>query len=445
MADKRVVVIDVVGLSLKHLQNRENIPNIASLMSNGRLSKVRPVFPAVTLPVQASMTSGCYPDKHGIIANGFFFPETFQVSFWDQASALVQAERIWDKVKKINPELTTAALFMQNTLYADCDCVITPKPIHTHDAMVQWCYSKPVCFYEQLCEKLGDFNLMDYWGPMTSINSSRWISKAAVETLSRLKPNLMFVYLPHLDYCSQRLGPGHEGITNELKLVDHEVGRIIQGVKDSGLADETTYILLSEYKFYQVDGAIDLNRILRQAGLLKVREINNREYLDFELSHAFAMVDHQIAHIYIKPGFIKNVREALKNVDGIDFVLDQEGKKEHRIDHARSGDIIVVSARDKWFSYYWWFDGNKEPDFAGHVDIHRKPGYDPLELFFDHKTKKIPQDSRLIKGSHGYPPLMDDDRLPFIISGAEADNILLPKDICLTDLSSIIEKIFQDG
>ncbi|HIE08153.1 MAG TPA: alkaline phosphatase family protein [Desulfarculaceae bacterium] len=441
MKDKRVVVLDVVGLSMRHFENSEYLPNLSSLRDQGRLSGIKPVFPAVTLPVQASMTTGCYPEKHGIVANGFFSSETLQVSFWDQPAGLVQAERIWDRLKRKNPGLITAALFMQNTLYAGCDCVITPKPMHTDDGLVQWCYSKPVGFYEQVCDELGEFNLMDYWGPMTSIGASRWIAGAAVETMASIRPHLMFVYLPHLDYCTQKLGPDHPNIGMELQLVDREVGRIVQGIEDLGLKDETTFIVLSEYEFYKVEGAIDLNRIFRRAGLLRVRTIQNREYLDFELSPAFAMVDHQIAHIYIKSGYEKKIRAILEGVAGIDFLFDQKGKEEQWVNHARAGAIIAVSARNKWFSYYWWDDSAREPDFAGHVDIHRKPGYDPLELFFDHETKKISQDTSLIRGSHGYPPLTDDDLLPFIISGEAAVNLPLTRKLCVTDLSSIIEEI----
>ena len=441
MQDRRVVVLDVVGLGMRHFENSDNLPNLASLRAGGRLAAMKSVFPAVTLPVQASMTTGCYPEKHGIIANGFYFPETFQVSFWDQPAGLVQAERIWDRLKKKNPSLKTAALFMQNTLYANCDCLITPRPMHTDDGLIQWCYSKPVGYYEEVCEELGEFNLMDYWGPMTSIGASRWIAGAAVETMARLRPHLMFVYLPHLDYCTQKLGPDHPDIDKELQLVDKEVGRVVQSVKDLGLENETTFIVLSEYEFYPVDEAIALNRILRQAGLLKVREIRNCEYLDFELSPSFAMVDHQIAHIYIKPGYEKEVRKVLEQVSGIDYLFDQKGMKEQRINHPRAGNIVAVSARNKWFSYYWWDDRAREPDFAGHVDIHRKPGYDPLELFFDHETKKISQDTSLIRGAHGYPPVEEKDSLPFIITGEAAENLSLPEELCITDLSSIIEEI----
>ena len=445
MSKKRVIVIDVVGLSPDHFKQKENMPHLSALLSQGQLSSMKSVFPAVTLPVQASLTTGVHPAEHGIVANGFYFPENYQVAFWEQAASLVQSERIWDRLKIKDPALKTAVLFFQNTLFSQSDVIITPKPLHTDEGLIQWCYSKPVGFYEEICQQIGEFNLFSFWGPMASIESSRWIAKAAVETMDRIRPDLMFVYLPHLDYCSQKHAPTDPMILDELRLVDQEVGRIVQGIEDLGLADETVYIILPEYTFYEVSGDIPLNRILREKRLLEVRSIQGREYLDMELSPAFAMVDHQIAHIYTKPGYEKSVQKALEKVDGIDMLLDGEGKERFRVDHPRSGDIIAVSSRDRWFSYYWWEDRPREPDFAAHVDIHRKPGYDPLELFLEPGTTKISQDTSLIKGSHGYPAVSEEDRIPFLISGENAAGVKIPEDLCVTDVGGIIEKILTES
>jgi len=439
---KRVIVIDVVGLRLEHFAEKSQLPNIASLLDGGQLIKMKPTFPAVTLPSQASLTTGKTPAEHGIIANGFYSPDNFNVSFWEQSSKLVQAERVWDRVKKKKPDLTSALLFMQNSLYADSEVVITPKPMHTDDGLIQWCYSKPVNFYEQLTEKLGEFELKHYWGPLAAINSSRWIAASAVETIHRLKPELMFIYLPHLDYCSQRFGPDSSVILEELLLIDNEVGKIIKAVDDSGLRDETTFMVISEYKFYQVDGDIALNRILRRNDLLKVRDIAGHEYLDMELSPAFAMVDHQVAHLYIKSGYKTKVLKVLEKIDGIDFLLaSDEDKKRYHINHSRTGDIVAVSAKNKWFSYYWWVDPEKAPDFAGKVDIHRKPGYDPLELFIDRKTLTIPQETGLIHGSHGYPPEGGEDYVPCLISRTSDVDQQFPDLIEINEVAKIIEKI----
>lgn len=444
MKRSKVVVLDVVGLSPKHFKQPENMPNLSRLSDKGRMANIRPVFPAVTLPVQASLTTGVYPEIHGIVSNGFYFPENFQVSFWEQAAGLVQEERIWERLKRKRQALTTAVLFMQNILYSNCDVIITPKPFHSDEGLIQWCYSKPVGFYEQVCEAVGDFNLMHYWGPMASIESSRWIAGAAVETLARVRPDLMFVYLPHLDYCMQKFGPDDPKILTELHKVDQEVGRIVQGIDDLGMSDETTILVLSEYAFYNVSGAVPINQALREKSLLMVRTINGREYLDFELSPAFAMVDHQIAHVFIKPGHEKKVRNVLEQVDGIDKLLEKEGKTKYRLNHPRSGDLVAVSAKNRWFSYYWWDDPGMEPDFAGHVDIHRKPGYDPMELFLEPGTRRISQDTALIRGSHGYPPATEKDSVPLLFCGEIAERLHLPERPAITDIAGIIESLLLE-
>jgi len=442
---KKVIVLDVVGLSGKHFLDPANLPHMASLLQHdGHLTHLAPCFPATTLPVQATMTTGTLPAAHGVVANGFYFPENFQISFWEQAAGLVQSERIWDRLKRKNSALNTALLFMQNSLYAQAETIVTPKPMHTDDGLVQWCYSKPVGFYEQLRETLGEFELKNYWGPLASIESSRWIARAARETLARMQPDLMFVYLPHLDYCTQKFGPDSPVVMEELLKVDQEVGSIIHAVDTMGLREDTVFLLLSEYAFYPVNGAVAINQILRSHDLLAVRTINGREYLDLELSPAFAMVDHQAAHIYIQPGFKDAVMKTLQGKPGIDLLLaGNEEKKQYGILHQRCGDIVAVSAKNKWFSYYWWEDPEKAPDFAGHIDIHRKPGYDPLELFFDPKTFKIPQDTNLIRGSHGYPPSGPDDHVPLLISGTGSANILqrMPKLTDMADVAALIEAI----
>lgn len=439
MGKKRVVVLNIAGLSPAHCELGEDMPHVSALRQRGRLHTMSPVFPAVTLPVQASMTTGRYPAAHGVLANGSYSRQTHQVSFWEQAAALVEGERVWTRIKRQRPELKTALLFMQHSLYADADVVITPKPFHTDQGFIPWCYSKPVGFYEVLCERIGPFNLMHYWGPMASIEASRWIAGAAVETIASVTPDLMFVYLPHLDYCLQKFGPDDPGLAAELRAVDEQVGRIVGAVEANGLRQETVFIVLSEYRIQPVCSDVPINRVLRNNGLLSVRTINGREYLDCELSQAFAMVDHQVAHLYVKEGAMAKVRGLMERTEGIDFIFAPHEKAEFRIDHPGAGDLVAVSARDRWFSYYWWNERSRGPDFATQVDIHRKPGYDPLELFLEPGTRSISQDTTLIKGSHGYPALAERDRVPLLISGAGAQSVDVPVDADHTILPGILE------
>jgi predicted AlkP superfamily pyrophosphatase or phosphodiesterase len=410
------ILLDVVGLEQKHLDSGL-LPNIAKIAENGEVAKLEPTFPAVTSTVQASILSGKYPREHGIISNGLYDRSTYNVSFWEQSSSLVQAERLWDVVKQKDSDQKTAVLFWQNTMYANSDIVVTPRPIHLDEKIVMWCYSKPIGYYEKLKEKLGEFNLASYWGPLASPNSSEWIANAAEYTLESERPNFLFVYIPHADYSAQRFGKEAVQVRDDLKKADEIVGRLVQKVTDLGIREETQFVIISEYAFNDVSGAVPLNIVLRDAGLLSIRTVQEKEYLDFEYSKAFAMVDHQVAHIYIKDGYEKETRKALEHTDGVSRILDSTAKKELAIDHERSGELIAVSARDRWFSYYWWYDENRAPDFARKVDIHRKPGYDPVELFIDQKTKSIPLEAGLIKGSHGRPPdLKTDEGLAFYAS-----------------------------
>jgi predicted AlkP superfamily pyrophosphatase or phosphodiesterase len=400
---KHIVLLDIVGLETDHLSSNL-IPNIESIEKEGMSIKMAPVFPAVTCTVQASLLSGQYPNKHGIISNGLYDRTNYTISFWEQSSSLVQSERIWDIVKRQDSSsIKTAVLFGQNTMYSKSDIVITPRPLHMEDGMIMWCYSKPVGYYEALKQKYGEFNLATYWGPLASYESSNWIVRAACDTLENHRPNLMFTYLPHLDYSAQRFGKDSREVREDLKRADNLVGLLIQKTIDLGIKDDTQFVIFSEYGFNDVRSHIPLNRKLRDAGLLSVRTINEKEYIDFEFSKAVAMVDHQIAHIYINDGLTQQTKRVLENIDGIERVLSGEDKKTFNIDHERSGDLIVLANKDSWFSYYWWYEDKKAPNFAKTVDIHRKPGYDPAELFIDPKTKSIPLNPNQIKASHGRP------------------------------------------
>jgi predicted AlkP superfamily pyrophosphatase or phosphodiesterase len=388
---EHVVVLNVVGLSPRHFERPDLIPNLAALAQRGVMRPMRPSFPALTCSVQATFLSGKPPSQHGIIANGYFDRDTFEVKFWEQPAALVQAPRLWDLLKGARPELKTAVLFWQNSMFINSDIVVTPRPLHLDHGLVQWCYSKPAGYYEELKSQIGDFKLQSYWGPVAGLASSQWIARAAAYTWRKHKPNLLLVYLPHLDYSSQKFGPESPQVRQALREIDAVVGDLLQ-------LDAAT-IVCSEYSLTPVNGAIYPNRLLREAGLLRVRGIAGKEYLDFELSDAFAMVDHQIAHIYCKPGRADAARQALP---GVEFT---------HVEHPRAGELVAIAPADKWFAYYWWMDWNKAPDFAFTVDIHRKPGYDPCELWLDWprflRTFKLPTTATnpdLVKGSHGRLP-----------------------------------------
>lgn len=417
--------MDIVGLDVSHITSQSNnLPNISSLIQrdDGEIGYMKPVFPAVTCTVQSSILTGKHPSEHGIISNGMFDRTNLQTLFWEQSSNLVESEKIWDRLKTRNDSIKTALLFWQNSLYSNNDYVISPRPIHLENGkMDMWCYSKPVNYYEDLVKEVGEFNLMNYWGPLASFNSTDWITKSVTHTINNFRPDLLFAYFPQIDYSAQRYGKNSSEVSGDFEKIDNCVGKIIDTVRKNGIFDKTEFLLISEYGFNDVVKDIPINRLLREKDLLKIRTIRGKEYIDFELSTAFAMVDHQIAHIYLNKfgkQSIGKIKKILEDIEGIETVCDVDSKRKLNIDHERSGDLIVIAEMDKWFSYYWWFDEGTSsiirtdidgttteaaPSFTKTVDIHRKPGYDPLDLFFDPINKCISTNTALIKGSHGRP------------------------------------------
>lgn len=441
MSIRRIIVLDIVGLSTRHFQYENRLPNITNLVKTGKVAKLIPDFPCVTCTVQASMLSGTHPNKHGVICNGYYDRKTQKTIFWGRPYTLVQTHRIWDIIKSKREDYVTAVIFWQQTMGANSDIVITPKPKHHRTGeTISWCYTKPSGYYEELVKAYGDFPLMNYWGPMASINSSQWIIKAAIHTLKRFSPNLMLVYIPHLDYSAQRYGPENPRTLSELTEVDNLVGEILDALEDLKLLEETAIMLVSEYGFTDVSDAVSPNVILRDSGMLNIKLVDGKEHIDFSSTKAFAMVDHQIAHVFVSNPYIEEVRSILESADGVKEVLDEDGKREKYLDHPLSGELVAISEENRWFAYYWWNDPSKAPDFARTVDIHRKPGFDPLELFFEENTKSIPLEPKLVKGSHGYPPYSDAQKATFVLSCDNLD-FSLKEEVHCTQVAPTIAKL----
>jgi len=399
-----LLVIDIPGLTLDQLQS---MPNLAKLAREGSLQNLELITPAVTCPVQSTFLTGEMPSRHGVVANGWFFRETSEVGFWKQSNALVSGEKVWEVGRKKNPSFTCANLFWWFNMYSNVDYSVTPRPMYTADGRkIPDCYTHPAGLRDELNEKLGVFPLFQFWGPGADIASTRWIRKAAEYVMCKSMPTLTLVYLPHLDYNLQRLGPNHPGIVNDLREIDAECGVLIDGARQQG----QKILVLSEYAVSETTRPVHINRLFREKGWLAVRNEMGHEAPDFGASQAFAVCDHQVAHIYIRDkNIFADVKKALESLAGIERVLDKKTKKEFRLDHERSGELVAISQADSWFTYYHWLDDSKAPDYARTVDIHRKPGYDPVELFIDPKFR-LPSVSiawRLLKKKTGFRTLMD--------------------------------------
>ena len=415
----KTVVINVVGLTSKLLGPAA--PHLSRWAAPAAVATVRPAFPAVTCTAQANYLTGRYPEQHGIVGNGWYVRDECEVRFWKQANALVQAPKIWDAARAADPSFTCANVFWWFNMYSTADFTVTPRPMYPSDGRkLPDVYTRPAELRTELQSRLGTFPLFEFWGPRASINSSRWIAESAKFVEQRHAPTLTLIYLPHLDYNLQRIGPDDPAAADDVRQVDELCGDLIQFYEARG----ARVIVLSEYGLRSVSTPVHINRALRQHGLIAVRNELGLELLDPGASAAFAVADHQVAHVYVNdPSRLSDVRALLENTPGIEAVLDKAGKAAHRLDHARAGELVAIAKPDAWFTYYYWLDGLRAPDFARTVDIHRKPGYDPVELFLDPAIRLprvtvgwklvqrqlgfrtlldvIPLDASLVKGSHG--------------------------------------------
>ncbi len=436
MTKEHVVVLDIISLSPALLSDKTLTPNIQKLLNEGKHTKIKPVFPAVTGTMQATYITGKPPSEHGIICNGLPDRDYKEVEMWNQYMIPIQGEKLWERLKHEDPSAETAILFWQFSKLTTADYVVTPAPFHLDDKMIQWYDSKPRDLYPRLKEKYGAFDLSTFWGPLASFKSSEWIAKAALDVLEEFGPRLSLVYLPNMDYHTQRFGPESQQAKHAVKEIDQLIGEFVEALEKRNLKEKTRLVLLSEYNFNQVDQPVMINQILNKSGYIAVKQVEGQDFLDLEMSSAFALADHQLAHIYInKEEDIPVVKKLLEETPGIAEVWGEEEKIVNGINHERSGELIAIAERNSWFVYYWWLDNEAAPEFAYTVDIHRKPGYDPVELFVNPKTYKIPLEPERIQGSHGLPARNEEDLVSMIVTGNDID---LPNQIKATDVHDII-------
>jgi predicted AlkP superfamily pyrophosphatase or phosphodiesterase len=452
---QQVAVINIVALTDSLIG--EWSPNLRTFRGAGYLRTLEPVLPAVTTTVQSSMLTGELPRVHGIVGNGWYNREYSEIHFWKQSNKLVQGEKVWETATSraigsspsaigqegiadgrpptADRSFTCANMFWWYNMYSSVDCSVTPRPMYKADGRkIPDCYSHPPELRDELQEQLGRFPLFHFWGPMASIKSSKWIAEASMRVHEQYDPTLMLIYLPHLDYGLQKFGPDDPRVRKDVTEIDRVAGELIDFFRQR----DVQIIITSEYGIEPVSDAVHLNRILRDEGSLRVRVEEGLELLDAGASDCFVVADHQIAHAYVRdPKEIGRYKNLLGSVHGVDRALDRAEQAEFGIDHERAGDLVLIAERGRWFSYYYWLNDDRAPDFARCVDIHRKPGYDPVELFLDPAIKApklklamklarknmgfrtlmdvIPLDAKLVRGSHGridLPP----ERGPLLIT-----------------------------
>ena len=416
----RLLLLDVVGLVPELLG-----PRLSALARSGWQRSLRPSLPAVTCTSQATMLTGRLPESHGIVGNGWYFHDLSEVLFWRQSHRLVQAPVVWDTARALRPGLRVAQMFWWFNMYSSADVAVTPRPEYPADGRkIPGIYTQPAALRARLEARCGPFPLFHFWGPMADLSSTRWIADASLDVLAHDAPDLLLAYLPHLDYVLQTHGPGHPRVAIEAAAVDEQAGRLVDAARAAGME----VVVVSEYGIGPVSRVAYPNRALREAGLLAALwQDSVGETLDAGASRAFAVCDHQVAHVHVAdPADEPAVARLLGALPGVRRVLRGAERRAAGLDHPRSGSLVLEAEPDAWFAYPYWLDDRRAPDFARTVDIHRKPGYDPAELLLDPALSRprlriarrllarklgfrnlldvIPLDPSPIAGSHGHVP-----------------------------------------
>lgn len=404
----RTAILNVVGLTDRHLGPETPFLTAFSRRSENARTTITPSLPAVTSTMQATYLTGKRPGDHGIVGNMWYDRAYAEHRCWKQSNHLVEGRKLWEEIRdEHDPGYTCAKVFWWNNMYSSADYQITPRPIYCADGKKVFdVQTWPMDLRKRITRKLGKFPFPSFWGPASGIDSSRWIAKSAKWFEDRFSPNLNLVYLPHLDYNLQRLGPENPAVFADLRAIDEVVEDLVTHLEKRGVR----VIVLSEYGITPVSRPVHLNRVFREKGWITWRDELRREIIDLGNCRAFAIPDHQVAHIYVQdPSIREEVKETLSGTEGVGQVLDANELPESGLAHRRSGDLVAVADADSWFTYYYWKSDRKAPDFARCVDIHRKPGYDPVELFIDSKIRfpKLKIAGKLLRKSLGFRILMD--------------------------------------
>ena len=435
-----VILLSVPGL---RRQDLASMPRLSALVGQGDCAELVPSFPGVTCTVQANMTTGLTPNEHGVVANGFFFRDSNRVEMWTSPNSCIERPQLWDLMHEHDPNLTAAAWFPLHSIGAGADVICWPAPKHNSDGTESlWCYSKPESLYPELLEKLGHFPLQHFWGPFANIKSTEWVVSSAIAAAERFQPNLFYVYLSHLDYAAQKEGPDSPAALRAVGELDEQIGRLVEGFSAAYKGIDPLWLVASEYVITPVDHVLYPNRMLREAGLLEVKIDNGREYLDLATSNAWALVDHQFSHVFVRdhdPAVITQVSELFANLAGIAEVVPHTELDKYELNHVLAGDVVLISTSNSWQAYYWWFDDALAPEFARTVDIHRKPGYDPVEMFWDGVNKGIPLDATLVRGSHGAPARDPSQRGVLLCSER---GVFVEQPLADTDVADIVLRQF---
>jgi predicted AlkP superfamily pyrophosphatase or phosphodiesterase len=368
----RVCVIDIAGASARLIeQTGAGKLWLRSLVTPP--SPMRSVMPALTATVHASMTTGAGVGTHGVVAGGIFRRQSAGVSLSERSNTLLNKKRFWH-ARRLPRMLKTALVFWSNPLAGAADYVVG---CHTYVPGRHNVPDQPAGLYAEIARAGGEFDLSMLYGPSATWRCCQWISAAARHVWATRKPDLQWVYMPGVNFECVRHGPESEQAAEALRQVDALAAQLAQDVQ----ADGSAVVVVSNGGYVPVHRAANPNYQLRQAGLLKLAQGEGGTFIDLGASRAFAMVDHQVAHVFCQDESVRSEAAAAVAQDpAVAAVLPREDLVGPGLGRDRAGELMALAAPDAWMSFCWWGAGEDAPEVARRFDPTGKCGYDPCEL-----------------------------------------------------------------
>ncbi|MDX1479852.1 MAG: alkaline phosphatase family protein, partial [Saprospiraceae bacterium] len=221
--DPVVLLISIDGLRHDYLDLTET-PAFDRLIASGvRAEGLIPVFPSKTFPSHYSIATGLYPEHHGIVANRMVdtvFGETFVIgagSASAQDGKWYGGEPIWVTTELQNK--TAATFFWPGS---DADIMgVRPSHYRVFDNTTS---------YKQRVDQVLDWLTLD----------------------SEERPDFISLYFESVDGRGHSEGPASPGTLAELRDIDSHLGRLLDGIEQSGLSDLVNMIVVSDHGMAQL-------------------------------------------------------------------------------------------------------------------------------------------------------------------------------------------------
>ncbi|MBT2692065.1 ectonucleotide pyrophosphatase/phosphodiesterase [Bacillus sp. ISL-55] len=259
-----LIVISFDCLSEHDVPLLRELPNFKAFIQNSSFcTQVETIYPSVTYPCHATIVTGNFPNRHGIVNNTFIQPGKISPDwYWHRRH--VKGTTLYDEAKKAG--MKTAALLWPVTARANIDYnmpeIFANRPWH-HQIPVSLSNGSPR-YQLEMNSKFGHIR-----NGLNQPELDDFVLEATVETIKTRKPELMLIHLVDLDSQRHIHGFSSEEALGALHRHDERLGRIMNALKETGIAENSTVVLLGDHSALDESKVVKLNVLFKERGLIQ--------------------------------------------------------------------------------------------------------------------------------------------------------------------------------